>query len=178
MTIHDDNQGNKIHEFFEDDDQTVPLQMKLDLEELPPLEFQQQQQQELRQSPASALPPYEENLKKETTYVITPEHIRKPRGEYIPLNPDINKANPPRKGASKIFSDPFNVSDAEAPPVTSELLSPSHVFSSLEDLNSQFSQAEWAMGFLSIDNDHKMLGLGPVFIKLASKVAHFKFKIR
>ena len=174
MTIHDDNQGNKIHEFFEDDDQTVPLQMKLDLEELPPLEFQQQQQQqELRQSPASALPPYEENLKKETTYVITPEHIRKPRGEYIPLNPDINKANPPRKGASKIFSDPFNVSDAEAPPVTSELLSPSHVFSSLEDLNSQFSQAELVSGFFSIDNDHKMLGLGPVFIKLASKVAHF-----
>ena len=72
----------------------------------------------LRQSPASGLPPYSEESPGER------------RGEYVPLNPDINKANPPRLGASRLFSDPFNVSDEEAPPLRSELLSPSHVFTS------------------------------------------------
>ena len=136
--ISNSNTDNKLHEFFDEDDdgQTVPLQLRLNLEDQPP----EPEPQDLRQSPASALPPYHEDVR-ETTYVITPEHIKKPRGEYIPLNPDINKPNPPRKGASKIFSDPFNVSDAEAPPVTSELLSPSHVFSSLEDINNQFAEA-------------------------------------
>jgi len=136
------NKNYRLHEFFEDDEQIVPLQLKLDLDEPPPYDTMEQQP-ELRQSPASALPPYEDDSdsQNETTYVITPEHIKKPRGEYIPLNPDINKPNPPRIGASKMFSDPFNVSDDDAPPVTRELLSPSHIFSSIENINREFAEA-------------------------------------
>jgi len=88
-----------------------------------------------RQSPASALPPYNPN----TNLIITPEHIKKPRGEYIPLNPDINKPSPPRRGAPKIIPDPFNVSDALSPPLPRNALSPNHIFSSSEDLNTEIS---------------------------------------
>ena len=132
INILNNNTNNKLHEYFdEDDDQTIPHDLKLELED------SSAAQQELRQSPASGLPPTDQG----TTYVISPEHIQH-RGEYIALNPDINKATPPRKGASKMFSDPFNVSDTEAPPVTSELLSPSHIFSSLENIQSQFAAAD------------------------------------
>ena len=86
-----------------------------------------QQEPELRQSPASGLPPYSQ----EATEVSSPSSVT--RGEYVTLNPDINKATPPRKGARRMFSDPFNVSDCEAPPVSSDLLSPSHVFTSQEE---------------------------------------------
>eukprot|EP00092_Neocalanus_flemingeri_P018939 GFUD01020515.1.p1 GENE.GFUD01020515.1~~GFUD01020515.1.p1 ORF type:complete len:1459 (-),score=271.45 GFUD01020515.1:1899-6275(-) len=127
------DQSGATHQFFEDEDlsSSAAARLHLDLrEEPPPYDFEQPL---LRQSPASALPPYpaDEN------YIITPEHIRKPRGEYIPLNPDINKPNPPRLGACKVFSDPFNVSDDDAPPVPRELLSPSHIFSSVEDVNEE-----------------------------------------
>ena len=130
---HPGNQSDTRHQFFEDEDlsSSAATRLHLDLrEEPPPYDFEQPL---LRQSPASALPPYpaDEN------YIITPEHIRKPRGEYIPLNPDINKPNPPRLGACKVFSDPFNVSDDDAPPVPRELLSPSHIFSSVEDVNEE-----------------------------------------
>lgn len=125
------NQSDMGHQYFDDEDlsSSPATRLHLDLtEEPPPYDFEQPL---LRQSPASALPPYPAD----ETYIITPEHIRKPRGEYIPLNPDINKPNPPRIGASKVFSDPFNVSDDDAPPVPRELLSPSHIFSSVEDLH-------------------------------------------
>jgi hypothetical protein len=84
----------------------------------------------LRQSPASALPPC-------PGLIITPEHILLPRGEYIPLNPDINKPSPPRLGARKVFADPFNIAESDAPPVRADQLSPSHVFSSLEELRAE-----------------------------------------
>jgi len=134
LHLHRNQSGNPSgvgHQFFEDGDlpSSSAARLHLDLrDEPPPYDFDQPL---LRQSPASALPPYpaDEN------YIITPEHIRKPRGEYIPLNPDINKPNPPRLGACKVFSDPFNVSDDDAPPVPRELLSPSHIFSSLENVN-------------------------------------------
>jgi len=127
----DINNGGKLHEFFEDDDTVLPL--KLDLTEAGSYDIEQP---ELRQSPASALPPYEDQDEAEMTYVASPDHGQDQRSghrEYIPLNPDINKATPPRKGASRVFSDPFNVSDCEAPPVSSDLLSPSHFFTSQEE---------------------------------------------
>lgn len=135
----DINNGGKLHEFFEDDDTVLPL--KLDLTEAGSYDIEQP---ELRQSPASALPPYEDQDEAEMTYVASPDHGQDQRSghrEYIPLNPDIDKPHPPRKGASKMFPDPFNVSDDEAPPVTRELLSPSHVFSSVEDISRQFAEA-------------------------------------
>ena len=109
-------------EFFLDEDQqslparTDGLHLELGLEER---EEDQEVGLGLRQSPASGLPPYSEE---------DSGSLR--RGEYLSLTPDINKANPPRLGASRVFSDPFNVSDEEAPPLRSELLSPSHVFTS------------------------------------------------
>ena len=138
----DINNGGKLHEFFEDDDTVLPL--KLDLTEAGSYDLEQP---ELRQSPASALPPYEDEVEAEMTYVASPDHDQGQHSghreyrEYIPLNPDIDKPHPPRKGASKMFPDPFNVSDDEAPPVTRELLSPSHVFSSVEDISRQFAEA-------------------------------------
>ena len=135
----DINNGGKLHEFFEDDDTVLPL--KLDLTEAGSYDLEQP---ELRQSPASALPPYESQDEAEMTYVASPDHGQGQHSghrEYIPLNPDIDKPHPPRKGASKMFPDPFNVSDDEAPPVTRELLSPSHVFSSVEDISRQFAEA-------------------------------------
>ena len=133
----DINNGGKLHEFFEDDDTVLPL--KLDLTEAGSYDIEQP---ELRQSPASALPPYEDQDEAEMTYVASPDQDqRSGHREYIPLNPDIDKPHPPRKGASKMFPDPFNVSDDEAPPVTRELLSPSHVFSSVEDISRQFAEA-------------------------------------
>ena len=133
----DMNNGGKLHEFFEDDDTVLPL--KLDLIEAGSYDLEQP---ELRQSPASALPPYEDQVEAEMTYVASPDYEQHSgHREYIPLNPDIDKPHPPRKGASKMFPDPFNVSDDEAPPVTRELLSPSHVFSSVEDISRQFAEA-------------------------------------
>jgi len=129
---HSGNQSGTRQQFF--DEEEIPAagagRLHLDLTDEPPPYPGHFHQPSLRQSPASALPPYPAHQ----NYIITPEHIRKPRGEYIPLNPDINKPNPPRIGASKVFSDPFNVSDDDAPPVPRELLSPSHIFSSIEDL--------------------------------------------
>ena len=134
------NNNNKLHEYFDnDDDQSVPQQLKLELEDHV---VDHPGEEELRQSPASGLPPMRAEPGQETTYIISSEHIKQPRDEYIPLNPDINKATPPRKGASKMCSDPFNVSETEAPPVPSELLSPSHVFSSVENLQAEFAAAD------------------------------------
>jgi len=89
-----------------------------------------------RQSPASALPPQSPTH----NFFITPQHIQAPLGEYISLNPDINKPSPPRLGGlhfeneddtklKMILSNPFEVTDDVAPPVTAEKLSPSHIFS-------------------------------------------------
>jgi transmembrane protein 132 len=132
---HSGNQSGVGHQFFDDEEisSSAATRLHLDLTEEPPPYDYEHEQPLLRQSPASALPPYPAH----ENYIITPEHIRKPRGEYIPLNPDINKPNPPRLGASKVFSDPFNVSDDDAPPVPRELLSPSHIFSSVEDLHEE-----------------------------------------
>ena len=68
-----------------------------------------------RQSPASALPP--------STALYTP-----PQGDYSPINPDINKATPPRYGSLKRVKNPFKVSERDSPPVTPDKLSPNHVF--------------------------------------------------
>lgn len=135
----------------------------LDLEEDPPPYYDDLVD---KQSPASGLPPQsppppqqlkkpaggnffgpslgEEQLKKQSPdaaapLLITPEHIRRPRGEYIPLNPDIDKAHPPRwpaAGANGWVADPFNVSDEEAPPVPAERLSPGHIFASVGDIHA------------------------------------------
>lgn len=89
-----------------------------------------------RQSPASALPPQSPSH----SFFITPQHIQAPLGEYISLNPDINKPSPPRLGGlhfenddetklEMILSNPFEVTDDVAPPVMAEKLSPSHIFS-------------------------------------------------
>ena len=83
----------------------------------------------LRQSPASGLPPYSEER--------TGQARGERESEYVALNPDINKATPPRLGAARVFSDPFNVSEDLAPPVGSELLSPSHVFTSQDRPESE-----------------------------------------
>jgi hypothetical protein len=74
--------------------------------------------------------------------------MRQPRGEYIPLNPDIEKAHPPRWPAAATspphqwVADPFNVSDEEAPPIPAERLSPSHVFASMGDLYAAIGQRD------------------------------------
>lgn len=51
-------------------------------------------------------------------------------GDYVPLNPDIDRPSPPRQGSSRIFENPFELNDEETHPVTPEKLSPSHVFES------------------------------------------------
>ena len=116
--------------FFAEEEPVEGHGLHLDLSDDPPPGYSS-----LRQSPASALPPYPETTPEDL--IITPEHMRKPRGEYIPLNPDINKPSPPRLGARKVFSDPFNITDSDAPPVSADQLSPSHIFSSLEDLHRE-----------------------------------------
>ena len=116
--------------FFTEEEPVEGHGLHLDLSDDPPPGYSS-----LRQSPASALPPYPDNTPEDL--IITPEHMRKPRGEYIPLNPDINKPSPPRLGARKVFSDPFNITDSDAPPVSTDQLSPSHIFSSLEELHRE-----------------------------------------
>ena len=125
----DDDEEQEVEEEQEDPHHHLHLELAVDQED--PVEPELR----LRQSPASGLPPYSEERDEAET-----------RGEYVSLNPDINKANPPRLGAARVFSDPFNVSDDLAPPVRSELLSPSHVFTSQDrpesDLDSATSVAE------------------------------------
>ena len=119
-------------------EQEVAPHLRLDLAQSPDTEAAARP--ELRQSPASALPPYSEAEAAETVYSCARAGAR--RGEYVALNPDIKRATPPRKGASRVCADPFNVSDEEAPPVTSELLSPScGLFSSVENINFLPSEA-------------------------------------
>lgn len=77
-----------------------------------------------RQSPASALPPMD------MLETVEPEDLESPRGEYEPLNPDIDRPSPPRTGAPRLFENPFDLSDEESAPVEPEKLSPSHVFES------------------------------------------------
>ena len=66
------------------------------------------------------------------------------RGEYFPLNPDIDRPSPPRQGAARIFENPFDVNDEDAVPVNPDKLSPSHIFesSSLEEELLQKSRLE------------------------------------
>ncbi len=90
-------------------------------------------------------PPLQQQQPAAAPLLITPEHIRQPRGEYIPLNPDIDKAHPPRWAAAagdrhRWIRDPFNVSDEEAPPVPAESLSPSHIFANVDDLHAAIGQ--------------------------------------
>ena len=144
--------------------QQLPNGLCLDLEDDPPPYYDDLVD---KQSPASGLPPQRPSPppalmcsspriqlatltnnklspleQKQQPLLITPEHIRRPRGEYIPLNPDIDKAHPPRWPAAaaatsdRWIADPFNVSDEEAPPVTEEHLSPSHIFASMSDLHA------------------------------------------
>jgi hypothetical protein len=102
----------------------------------------------LRQSPASALPPMldsaaEQQIKSSKIIEVTvvKEELKEAaaasmnkeeqeRGEYEPLNPDIDRPSPPRTGASRLFENPFEISDEDSAPVEPEKLSPSHVFES------------------------------------------------
>ena len=51
------------------------------------------------------------------------------------MNPDIDRPSPPRAGASRLFENPFDLTDEDSAPVEPKKLSPSHVFesTSLED---------------------------------------------
>jgi hypothetical protein len=133
------------------------LSLDLDLEDDPPPYYDDLVD---KQSPASGLPPQspppatanlpvrsppplQQQQPAAAPLLITPEHIRQPRGEYIQLNPDIDKAHPPRWAAAaaagdrhRWIRDPFNVSDEEAPPVPAESLSPSHIFANVDDLHA------------------------------------------
>ncbi|CAB4057888.1 TMEM132 [Lepeophtheirus salmonis] len=83
---------------FSQDDENVSSSSSWDEEEEQEedeVEEEETIQPPLRQSPASALPPLTEN-----DFIIRPEDIQRPRGEYIPLNPDIEKPSPPRKGSA------------------------------------------------------------------------------
>ncbi len=52
----------------------------------------------------------------------------------FPLNPDLEKPSPPRAGAPRIFSNPFEISDEESAPLSPEDdLSPVHVFETSEE---------------------------------------------
>jgi hypothetical protein len=145
------------------------LSLDLDLEDDPPPYYDDLVD---KQSPASGLPPQsppppatanlpvrspppplQQQQPVASPLLITPEHIRQPRGEYIPLNPDIDKAHPPRWAAAaaagdrhRWIRDPFNVSDEEAPPVPAESLSPSHIFASIDDLHAAISQCGGDVG--------------------------------
>jgi hypothetical protein len=107
----------------------------------PPAKYSPPTQPQPTASSSNHLPP--ERRQQPPPLLITPEHIRRPRGEYIPLNPDIDKAHPPRWPAISAaaasephwVADPFNVSDEEAPPVPAEELSPSHIFASVGDIH-------------------------------------------
>ena len=129
-------------ELFTQEEEESRQGLRLELAESPPPGYSS-----LRQSPASALPPYPGELECQPgqlpspRLIITPEHLAQPRGEYIPLNPDINKRSLPRNGKRKVVSDPFNVTDTEAPPVATDQLSPSHIFSSVEELHLELSRA-------------------------------------
>jgi len=83
-----------------------------------------------RQSPASALPPdtWEDNTDSGKGSLS--------RGEYTPLNPDINKATPPRYGSLKRIKDPFKVSENESPSIPMDKLSPTTVFNETNILSS------------------------------------------
>merc|ERR550532_1619490 len=93
-------------DFFTEEEPAEGHGLHLDLADDPPPGYSS-----LRQSPASALPPYPE-------------------------------PSPPRLGARKVFSDPFNITDSEAPPVSADQLSPSHIFSSLEDLHREVASRQ------------------------------------
>ena len=62
----------------------------------------------LRQSPASALPPVSiEEREEERSGCVSPQLSF--RGEYVPLNPDIDRPSPPRQGAARVFENPFEL---------------------------------------------------------------------
>ena len=50
--------------------------------------------------------------------------------DYESLNPDIDRPSPPRAGASRLFENPFDLTDEDSAPVEPKKLSPSHVFES------------------------------------------------
>jgi len=82
----------------------------------------------LRQSPASALPPILQNEDDRSTFGSG--YFRNEYEEYEPLNPDIDRPSPPRAGASRLFENPFDLTDEDSKPVEPKKLSPSHVFES------------------------------------------------
>merc|ERR1712088_1178106 len=80
------------------------------------------------------MPPIEVNEK-----IKNEPEILEPKPEVVPeqewLNPDIDRPSPPRAGASRLFENPFDLTDEDSAPVEPKKLSPSHVFesTSLED---------------------------------------------
>merc|ERR550539_811253 len=118
----------------------------------------------IRQSPASALPPFEIDSVETNASIPEDQDIDNAEDgnqmdeDDIPLNPDIDKPSPPRLGKCKenrsedeaLCRNPFELSDEETFPVEPEKkLSPSHVFESTtleqslllgEDRNSEPSK--------------------------------------
>lgn len=79
----------------------------------------------LRQSPASALPPLLNNEAMQASKNIEAED------DFEFSNPDIYRPSPPRTGASRLFENPFDLTDEDSAPVeVPKKLSPSHVFES------------------------------------------------
>ncbi len=100
----------------------------------------------LRQSPASALPPV--SIAEDQEELNCPSPQPSCRGEYYPLNPDIDRPSPPRQGALRVFENPFEVSDEDSIPLTSEKLSPSHVFESSTLEEELLRQTESSSGMI------------------------------
>merc|ERR1712024_360271 len=89
----------------------------------------------LRQSPASSLPPVLTDLKEDTASLR--------EVDYESMNPDIDRPSPPRAGASRLFENPFDLTDEDSAPVeVPQKLSPSHVFESTTFLEEPLIEAE------------------------------------
>jgi len=63
----------------------------------------------LRQSPASSIPPVLIDYQDDTSSF---REI-----DYESLNPDIDRPSPPRAGASRLFENPFDLTDEDSAPV-------------------------------------------------------------
>ena len=64
------------------------------------------------------------------------------------LNPDIHRPSPPRTGASRLFENPFDLTDEDSAPVeVPQKLSPSHVFESTTFLEEPLIEAEQVAAF-------------------------------
>ena len=64
------------------------------------------------------------------------------------LNPDIHRPSPPRTGASRLFENPFDLTDEDSAPVeVPQKLSPSHVFESTTFLQEPLIESHSELKF-------------------------------